>query len=72
LGSVIDEAALDKYSFTREAFLQKRRAQVFDYKNSESDGAEPKSDGTPGAAPSATPASTPASGGGQPAAPVAR
>lgn len=28
--SVLDEAALDKYSFTRDAYLQRRRAQVFD------------------------------------------
>jgi phospholipid-binding lipoprotein MlaA len=25
-----DEAALDKYSFTRDAFLQRRRSQVYD------------------------------------------
>lgn len=28
--SVLDEAALDKYSFVRDAHLQKRRAEVFD------------------------------------------
>lgn len=29
-GSVLDEAALDKYSFTRDAYLQRRRAQIFE------------------------------------------
>lgn len=29
-GRVLDEAALDKYSFTREAWLQRRRNMVFD------------------------------------------
>ena len=47
LGDVVDQAALDKYSFTREAYLQKRRADVFDFKESESDGAEPKQDAEP-------------------------
>jgi phospholipid-binding lipoprotein MlaA len=29
LGNLLDEAALDKYSFTRDAFLQKRRAEIY-------------------------------------------
>ena len=29
LGNLLDEAALDKYSFTRDAFLQRRRAEIF-------------------------------------------
>jgi phospholipid-binding lipoprotein MlaA len=29
LGNFLDDAALDKYSFTRDAFLQKRRAEIF-------------------------------------------
>jgi phospholipid-binding lipoprotein MlaA len=29
LGDLLDEAALDKYSFTRDAFLQKRRAEIY-------------------------------------------
>jgi len=45
IGSVIDDAALDKYSFTRDAYLQKRRAEIVD--SNDSDGAEPKADGTP-------------------------
>lgn len=30
VGSVVEEAALDKYSFIRDAYLQKRRAEIFD------------------------------------------
>lgn len=30
VSSVLDEAALDKYSFTRDAYLQKRRAQIME------------------------------------------
>jgi phospholipid-binding lipoprotein MlaA len=67
VGNVIDEAALDKYSFTREAYLQKRRAEVLDFKESETDGQEPKADGE--AAPAATPA---APAPGQPASAPAR
>lgn len=29
-GNVLDEAALDKYSFTRDVFLQRRRSQILD------------------------------------------
>jgi phospholipid-binding lipoprotein MlaA len=29
LGNLLDEAALDKYSFTRDAFLQRRRADIY-------------------------------------------
>jgi phospholipid-binding lipoprotein MlaA len=48
IGDVVDQAALDKYSFTREAFMQKRNAEVFDFKKeSEDAGAEPKADGEP-------------------------
>jgi phospholipid-binding lipoprotein MlaA len=47
--SVLDQAALDKYSFTRDAYLQRRRAQIFDAQKPEtfmkpqpgSDGREP-------------------------------
>ena len=51
-GSVLDQAALDKYSFTRDAYLQRRRAQIFDSQKPDrfgnkagSDGREPDSDG---------------------------
>jgi phospholipid-binding lipoprotein MlaA len=39
--SVLGEAALDKYTFTRDAYLQRRRAQVYEEKPSRNDGREP-------------------------------
>ncbi|MFZ3126709.1 MAG: VacJ family lipoprotein, partial [Rhodoferax sp.] len=39
-GQVVDEAALDKYSFMRDAYLQRRRNQVYDGNPPEED-AEP-------------------------------
>lgn len=30
VGALLDEAALDKYSFTRDAYLQRRRSQIFE------------------------------------------
>ena len=59
VGTVLEEAALDKYTFIRDAHLQKRRAEIFD-----SDPADIPAE--PGAEPVPTP------GRGQPAAPVAR
>jgi phospholipid-binding lipoprotein MlaA len=52
--SVLDEAALDKYSFTRDAHLQRRRAEIFDRETDKTNtsGQEPKADGEPAAAPS--------------------
>jgi len=51
-GSVLDEAALDKYSFTRDAYLQRRRAQIFEpdksakpSKGPDSAGKEPDTEG---------------------------
>jgi len=41
--SVLGEAALDKYSFTRDAYLQRRGAEVFENKSSEGAGREPRS-----------------------------
>ena len=47
--SVLDQAALDKYSFTRDAHLQRRRAQVLEDKPAPRNGADggqlPASDG---------------------------
>ncbi|MDB5880932.1 MAG: lipoprotein precursor-like protein [Ramlibacter sp.] len=71
-GSVLDEAALDKYSFTRDAYLQRRRAQVFDVdkstsdkglanKEPDTDGKEPDVDGRVLPLPENTPASASAS-----------
>jgi phospholipid-binding lipoprotein MlaA len=62
-GDVLDQASLDKYSFTRDAYLQRRSAEVFDYREGKSkdgkdnDGAEPREDAP---APARSPASTPA------------
>ena len=63
LGGVIDDAALDKYSFTRDAYLQRRRAEIFESSSSESDGAEPKADApaVPAAPAKAVPGQPPAS-----------
>jgi phospholipid-binding lipoprotein MlaA len=40
--SVLGEAALDKYSFTRDAYLQRRGAEVFENKSSDAAGQEPR------------------------------
>jgi len=47
-GDVLDGAALDKYSFTRDAYLQLRRAAVYDGSGRGSDGSD-GSDGAEGA-----------------------
>ncbi|MBA3771164.1 MAG: VacJ family lipoprotein [Ramlibacter sp.] len=60
-GSVLDEAALDKYSFTRDAHLQRRRAEIYESSTSDAGGREPRDEGAP--------AGTPAQG--TPAAPAA-
>jgi len=39
--AVVGEAALDKYSFTRDAYLQRRRAEIFEARPSAGDGKEP-------------------------------
>lgn len=64
VGTVIDEAALDRYTFTRDAHLQRRRAEISEATSDGNAGQEPKADGTaapvgvvPGAA---APASAPA------------
>jgi len=61
---VIDDIALDKYSFIRDAYLQRRRSLVFDGDAPELPD-EPAPEGTPAAAPGAasappSPASAPA------------
>ncbi|MBC7435981.1 MAG: VacJ family lipoprotein [Bdellovibrionales bacterium] len=67
-GSVLDQAALDKYTFTRDVFLQYRRAEISDGNPSDGkvqgsglagagiDGADPVAE--PAANPAATPASS--------------
>lgn len=63
--SVLDEAALDKYSFIRDVHLQKRRAEVFD--------SGPRSqDSSAGSDAPAAPAGVPAAPAGQPPAAPAR
>lgn len=67
-GDVVDQAALDKYSFTRDAFLQRRRNQVYDGNPPDEEDTTDTSSapGTPvpadaAAAPAAVPAASPAS-----------
>jgi phospholipid-binding lipoprotein MlaA len=43
-GSVLDEAALDKYSFFRDAYLQRRRANIFEEKPSDNNGGKEPDD----------------------------
>lgn len=73
-GAVLDEAALDKYSFTRDAYLQYRRASVFEESAVPGDAGagdgrlpelEPES--LPGATPSVAPSPQAPSSGAQPA-----
>jgi phospholipid-binding lipoprotein MlaA len=82
-GSVLDEAALDKYSFTRDAYLQRRRAQIFDAQKPDrfrkepgSDGREPDSDGkepdADGQIPPLPESEPPGAASGPAAAPAAR
>jgi phospholipid-binding lipoprotein MlaA len=73
IGSVIDEAALDKYSFTRDAYLQKRRADIKDNKdNNDAEGSEPKADGEPAPQPGRPPARGPRPASSAPAPAPAR
>ena len=65
--SVLDEAALDKYTFTRDAYLQRRRAEIYEDNPStmaegtrDDAGKEPKEDGEPAPKPGAPGAGTPA------------
>jgi phospholipid-binding lipoprotein MlaA len=66
--SVLDEAALDKYTFTRDAHLQRRRAQVFDREGTNTNsGQEPRMDTDPATGPARP--GTPAPESGTPPAP---
>jgi phospholipid-binding lipoprotein MlaA len=65
VGNVLDEAALDKYSFTRDAYLQRRRAEIYD-KDEDKDVPPPLPDGP------ASPARGSAPAPGQPQAAPAR
>jgi phospholipid-binding lipoprotein MlaA len=76
VGNVLEEAALDKYSFTRDAYLQRRRAEVNDYRNGKDEPPPPalpdesKEPPEPAAAQPAQSAARPASAA-QPAQPAA-
>jgi phospholipid-binding lipoprotein MlaA len=66
-GDVLDAAALDKYSFTRDAHLQRRRAQIFDGRMSDTAGQEPQADGQPASEPGWIPPEEPEDAPAQPA-----
>lgn len=58
VGNVLEEAALDKYSFTRDAYLQRRRAQIDD-KGDDREVPPPLPDESATPAPATPPASAP-------------
>lgn len=62
VGNVLEEAALDKYSFTRDAYLQRRRAEIHERGGDEREvpPALPDESLEPAAAPARRPASAPA------------
>jgi phospholipid-binding lipoprotein MlaA len=73
VGNVLEEAALDKYSFTRDAYLQRRRAEVFDHDDDRevppplpADAARPAPADAAPAAPAAPAPGAPAAPAGQP------
>lgn len=74
--TVLDEAALDKYSFTRDAHLQRRRVEVFESGPRSEDSSAGDGNTLPGVAPGAAPSTAlpgaPVTPAGQPPAPVAR
>lgn len=72
-GDMLDEAALDKYSFTRDAYLQRRQAEISDQKKGQDDTPPPlpdESNEPPAAAPA--PAAPASGAAGQPPAEPAR
>jgi phospholipid-binding lipoprotein MlaA len=68
--SVLDEAALDKYSFVRDAYLQRRRAEVFE-REGDPRGEPPEEPPPASPAPATEPPATPAAPPGTPSAPPA-
>ncbi len=58
VGDVLEEAALDKYSFVRDSHLQRRRAEVFEFGTRRGEDSEAGSDAN--TAPGGSPATTPA------------
>jgi phospholipid-binding lipoprotein MlaA len=73
VGNVLEEAALDKYSFTRDAYLQRRRSEVYD-REEDNSAPPPLPEESAKPAPGATPTApgTPAAPAGQPEAAPAR
>lgn len=70
--SVLDQAALDKYTFTRDVFLQYRRAEIFDGNPPDPNDSDNSADPPPPDNPAADPSpSTQPSAPAAPAAPVA-
>ena len=67
VGDVISGAALDKYTFTRDAYLQKRSAEIFETEMADTPAEPPTAPGAPSAptAP-ASPGAAPATGQPQP------
>lgn len=61
VGEVLSEASLDKYTFTRDAYLQRRRAEIGRARGrmDENDGQAPNPDDTPAAPAADPPASSP-------------
>jgi phospholipid-binding lipoprotein MlaA len=70
VGNVLEEAALDKYSFTRDAYLQRRRAEIYDRDQDADVTPLPEESARPGASPAPATAAPPAAGGQPPAAPA--
>ncbi len=61
-GTVLDEVALDKYSFIRDAYLQRRRASILGDERSDNEGREPPVDGDQPSDSSQPPVEKPAAG----------
>jgi phospholipid-binding lipoprotein MlaA len=71
--AVLEEAALDKYSFVRDSHLQKRRAEIYDSGARSQDASAGSDANSPPPAAPETPAAAPVPAvPGQPAAPAAR
>jgi len=68
---VLDDIALDKYTFLRDAYLQRRRSLVFDGEAPSGDGKPEAPDGAASAPADAAPSGTPAASAPTPAASAA-
>jgi phospholipid-binding lipoprotein MlaA len=68
IGGLIEGASLDKYSFTRDAYLQRRRASIIE--NRDSDGSEPRPEDSAPQPPGMAPRRAPVRSGAQTPDPV--